>query len=295
MRYAIVDTGSNTIRMSVYECNGTEIIQTFSDVVFANLAGHIVDNELTDEGISVCCDALKKHEQTAKEQKAEFHAFATAAIRNAKNCDEIVKKVKENTNIDLKVLSGTDEGELSFLGAFSDFSVESGVMADVGGGSSEIIAFENGKITALLSIPLGSLAAYKRFVSGEIPTADEAKNIMDEITAHLDKNDKLKGIKSNTLCLVGGGVLASQKLSQVFLKSDALTAKGIKNLLSLFIARENALAILENLIPKRKLTITPGLCIYSALCSYFGAEKVEISDKGIKEGYVIKYLLNQKI
>lgn len=292
MKYAIVDTGSNTIRMSIYDCSDGVIDEIFTEAVFANLAAHIVDNELTDEGISVCCDAIKKHEQTAKDYSACFHVFATAAIRNAKNCEIIVKKVKENTNIDLKILSGTDEGELSFLGAFSDFSTNTGIMADVGGGSSEIIAFENGKIKALQSIPLGSLAAYKRFVSGEIPTPSEIESIQEEIKMYLDKNENFKNIKSDTLCLVGGGVLASQKLSQVFLKSDSLTASSIKILLSLFLARENTLSILENLIPKRKLTITPGLAIYSALCKYFGAEKIEISDKGIKEGYVKKYLLH---
>lgn len=292
MKYAVVDTGSNTIRMSIYDCSGGEINEIFTEAIFANLASHIVDNELTDRGILACCDAIKKHEQNAKEYGAEFCVFATAAIRNAKNSEKIVKKIKENTNIDLKILSGTDEGELSFLGACDDFSVKSGIMADVGGGSSEIIAFENGKIKALQSISLGSLTAYKRFLYGEIPTPDEAENIMNEVINHLDKNECFKNIKSDTLCLVGGGVLASQKLSQVFLKDSNLTAKNINTLLSLFIARPNALSILENLIPKRKLTITPGLCIYNALCKYFGAQKIEISNKGIKEGYLKKYLLH---
>ena len=229
MRYAVADTGSNTIRLSVYECSGDAIEQIFTEAVFANLAGHITDGALSDEGIEVCCAALKKHEETAREYDAEFHAFATAAIRNAKNCENIVKKVKELTDIDLEILSGEDEGELSFLGACDDFSQSSGIMADVGGGSSEIIAFEKGRIKAIQSVPLGSLAAYKRFVSGEIPTADEAENIMNEIKKSLDKNENFKDIKSDTLCLVGGGVLASQKLSQVFLKSDNLTSSGIND------------------------------------------------------------------
>lgn len=292
MKYAIADTGSNTIRMSIYDCADGLINEIFTEAVFANLAGYIKDNELTDEGILVCCDALKKHEQTAKDYGAHFCAFATAAIRNAKNFEKIVEKVKELTNIDLEILSGTDEGELSFLGACTDFSTQSGVMADVGGGSSEVIVFENGQIKSLMSIPLGSLAAYKKFVSGEIPTSAEAESIMNEIKSQLDKNEAFKNIKANTLCIVGGGVLAAKKLSQVVLKSDRLTASDITILLSLLISRENALSILENLVPKRKLTITPGLCIYSALCKYFGAENIEISDKGIKEGYLKKYLLH---
>ncbi|MBQ3181970.1 MAG: hypothetical protein IJB50_04345 [Clostridia bacterium] len=95
MRYAIVDTGSNTIRMSVYECKNDKICELFTEAVFANLAAHIVDNHLTDEGIAICCDAIKKHEKTAKEYDAYFCVFATAAIRNAKNCEKIVRKVKK--------------------------------------------------------------------------------------------------------------------------------------------------------------------------------------------------------
>ncbi len=292
MRYAVVDTGSNTIRMSVYECENGKLNVLFTEAVFANLAAHITQNRLTDEGIAICCDAIKKHEKKAKEYDAVFCVFATAAIRNAKNCEEIVKEVKENTNIDLKILSGTDEGELSFLGAYDDFSTDTGIMADVGGGSSEIIAFENGKIKSLLSIPLGSLAAYKRFVSGVIPTPDEIECIQKEIRAHLEKDKNFKNIKSDTLCLVGGGVLAAQKLSQSFLKDRTLTISGANTLMSLFVSHPDAERLLEGLIPKRKLTITPGLAIYSAVGKYFGAEKIEVSDKGIKEGYVKKYLLH---
>ena len=54
----------------------------------------------------------------------------------------------------------------------------------------------------------------------------------------------------------------------------------------------DAAEILECIVPERKLTITPGLAIYSAIGEYFGTEKIHISDKGIKEGYVLKYLIH---
>ena len=90
-------------------------------------------------------------------------------------------KVKEKTGVDLEILSGDEEGELSFLGAYEDFGVTSGVMADVGGGSSEVIAFKDGKIVCVQSVPIGSLKAFKNFVAGEIPTKGEAENIKKEI------------------------------------------------------------------------------------------------------------------
>ena len=290
MNYAVVDTGSNTIRMSVYDDNLTEL---YTEAIFANLAGHIEDNCLTDEGIDVCCEALVYHRKKATEFDAEFHVFATAAIRNAKNCDIIVKKIKEKTDIDMEILSGSDEGELSFLGAYEDFGVKCGVMADVGGGSSEVIVFDDGKIISVQSVPIGSLKAYKNFVKGEIPTKVEAENIKEEIIKYLDQNPDFKNVSTDCLCLVGGGVRAANKLSTAVLNSENLSVKGVDIMLDSFCGDESSLFIFEKLVPKRKLTITPGLAIYSAIGNYFGADKIHISDKGIKEGYVKKYLLHQ--
>lgn len=289
MNYAVVDTGSNTIRMSVYDDGLCEL---YTEAVFANLAGHIEDNCLTDEGIDVCCEAIIYHRKKAQEYDAEFHVFATAAIRNAKNCGEIAKKVKEKTDIELEILSGSDEGELSFLGAYEDFGVKEGVMADVGGGSSEIIAFKGGKIVSVQSVPIGSLKAYKTFVKGEIPTKEEAGSIKKEIIKHLDKNPDFKGISTDCLCLVGGGIRAANKLCKLVLHSDSLSINGVNTMLEAFCNDKASLFLLEKLVPKRKLTITPGLAIYSAIGGYFGADEIRISDKGIKEGYVKKYLIN---
>ena len=292
MNYAVVDTGSNTIRMSVYQWENGNMSELYTEAVFANLAGHIEQNRLTDEGIDVCCEAILYHQKKATEFDAKFCVFATAAIRNADNCTEIVNKVKEKTGIDLEVLSGADEGELSFLGAVCDFPVSDGVMADVGGGSSEVILFKEGKIVSVQSVPIGSLKAYKNFVQGEIPTKEEAENIKEEITKHLDKNSDFKGIKANSLCLVGGGVRAAYKLCRTVLGTEVLSAKAVDTMLDAFCDDENSLLLFEKLVPKRKLTITPGLAIYSAIGGYFGADKIYISDKGIKEGYVLKYLIH---
>lgn len=292
MNYAVVDTGSNTIRMSVYKYENNHLEELYTNAVFANLAGHIVDNALTDEGICVCADAILNHRYKAQEYDASFHVFATAAIRNAENTEEIVEKIKAKTGIDMEILSGDDEGELSFLGAREDFPVKTGVMADVGGGSSEVIAFHNGKPVAVQSIPLGSLAAYKAFVQGEIPTKEETEIIKKEITKHLDSNSAFKDIKADSLCLVGGGVRAARKLSRLVLKSEELSIKNIDAMLDTFIGEPAFLEIFERVIPKRKLTITPGLAIYLALGEYFGADKIYISDKGIKEGYTLKYLVH---
>jgi len=292
MNYAVVDTGSNTIRMSIYSYENNSLKEIFTEAVFANLAVFIANDSLTDEGIEICSNAILKHIKTAKEYDAQFYVFATAAIRNAKNCDEIVEKVEKRTGIKMHVLSGEEEGELSFLGAFDDFPVSCGIMADVGGGSSEIIAFSNGQIVSALSVPIGSLKAYKSFVSGEIPTYDEVDKIKKEIKKYLQSNDGFKNIKEEALCLVGGGAMASRKLANFFLKKEEFDIKTANKLLDIFVMTPDILQVLEKLIPKRKFTISTGLAIYSAIGEYFYSDKIYISDKGIKEGYAKKYIVH---
>lgn len=292
MNYAVVDTGSNTIRMSVYEYKNEKLKELFTEAVFANLAAHIEDNTLTQAGIDACSEAILYHRKKAEEYNAPLYVFATAAIRNAKNSHRIAQAVEEKTGIPLEILSGADEGELSFLGAVEDFPVTEGVMADVGGGSSEVILFSDGKIKAIQSVPIGSLKAYKSFVSGELPTQEETSCIKAEIIKYLDKNPDFKGVRTDSLCLVGGGVRAAKKLSQLVLNAEDLSVGGVDAMLGEFCKNDDALMLFEKVIPKRKLTITPGLAIYSAIGTYFGADKIHISDKGIKEGYVMKYLIN---
>lgn len=290
MNYAVVDTGSNTIRMSVYEVCDGEIKEIYTKAIFANLAGHIVENRITDEGISVCCEALCHHRETAKKYNAEYFAFATAAIRNAENSGDAVEKIFQKTGIKMEILSGDDEGTLSFSGAYDDFGVTSGVMADVGGGSSEVIVFNNGEIESVCSVPWGSLKAYKNFVSGEIPTKEEAENIKNEIKRILSENINPVNIKD--LCLVGGGVRIANKLCSMFFPEDTLNRKTVDGMLDSFINNSDIMEIFERIAPKRKYTIIPALAIYSAIGEFFETEKIAISDKGIKEGYLKKRIIH---
>lgn len=294
MRYAVVDTGSNTIRLGVYETENGQLKQIHNEAIFANLAGFIENGALTEQGILRACDALVLQQKKAESLGATPHFFATAAIRNAENRDEIVEKIKTKTALTLEVLSGEDEALLSFLGASQDFPNEKSVMADVGGGSSEIILFENGEMTASKSLPWGSLKAYKTFVKGNLPTKDEIEAIKKEITKLLTETPAFSGEMRRNLCIVGGGVRAAKMLAEIFLNKTELSVPAIDCLLEIIAeSPESVWRVLEEKLPKRAQTISPGLAIYSAVGHFFKGENVYISDNGIKEGYVKNRLLQK--
>ena len=293
MRYAVADTGSNTIRLGVYEYNETENQLTLlhNEAIFANLAAYIENGALTAEGIAVAADALRYHEKTAEGYGCPLNVFATAAIRNAVNCDEIIKSLQALTGISVDVLTGEEEAQLSFFGAISDFPKEKGIMIDVGGGSSEVIYYENGKIQALTSVPWGSLKAFKAFVHEGYPTEAEANEIKHTVLSYVKENAALSAIQCENLCIAGGGVGASAKLAATLLNTTQITVATIDTLLSqLMYDENNAQEAVVRIAPKRAATLGPGLAIYSAFGHFFGAKNVFLSDKGIKEGYILRRL-----
>ncbi len=291
MRYAVVDTGSNTIRLGIYDYENGKLNIIYNKAVFANLAGYIKNNTLTPGGIIAASEAIKLHQKTAEEYGCRLNIFATAAIRNAENTEGICNEIFKLTGENIDVLSGDDEAVLSFIGAKEDFPCKNGVMADIGGGSSEVIPFTNKKPHNFFSIPWGSLKAYKGFVKETIPTKDEINNIKLEILSHLEKNFSAEK-KQDNLCIVGGGVDASLKLTEKFLGEKSISVSGLKQIIDIVINEpESAKDIILKTVPERLETIVPGIAIYNAVSEFFGSKNIYISDKGIKEGYILNKLV----
>lgn len=294
MRYAVIDTGSNTIRMGIYEEENGILKQIYNHAFFANLAGYMENGVLSPAGIRVAEDAILSHNETAATYGCTPRVFATAAIRNAENTEEICQKINNACHTTLDVLTGEEEALFSFYGAANDFACSSGIMADVGGGSSEIISFSQKKPVAALSIPWGSLKIYNTLVRGALPTQEEVHSIQATITDALKQNETLQKTTSKNLCIVGGGVRASLKLCKEFLGQSALTTKALDEILSIIVnSPDSAGKTIQNLVPDRAKTIAPAIAIYAAVGSFFEATEIFVSDQGIKEGYILKKMMPQ--
>lgn len=295
MRYAVADTGSNTIRLGIYDYENGHLKQILNKAVFANLAGFIQNGFLSSDGIRAAENAITLHAQTAAKYGCSLNVFATAAIRNAKNTEEICSEIKLRTGTEIHVLSGEEEAELSFWGALCDFPCDDGVMADVGGGSSEIIIFSNRKPVSSLSVPWGSLKAYKTYVYGELPNKAEIVAIQSAVTQAISKHLSFKNVTKKNLCIVGGGVRASQLLANALLKTTELTVEGVNRMLNIITDNPSAAkAAIEEHAPERMQTIAPAIAIYSAVGTHFDSEQIFVSDRGIKEGYVLNVLAKSR-
>ena len=170
MTYGVIDVGSNTIRLVIYEVKENRIESLFSNKNTAGLIGYVNDGELSRKGIRKACDVLNSLQKVAAHAQVEkLYVFATASLRNIANTKEAVEEIEKETGLDIDVISGHDEAELDFEGAAHAQKLKDGIMVDIGGGSTEVVAFADGKITDAVSLEFGSLSMYKTYVSRLFP------------------------------------------------------------------------------------------------------------------------------
>ena len=208
----IVDLGSNTIRLSIYQCEGNDIRLLVGKKVTAGLAGYVQAGALSQEGIQRACEVLESYRQIAQNLELDrLDVFATASLRNITNTDEAVKILQLRTGLAVEVLSGEEEATLDFIGATHALDMQDGLLVDIGGGSTELVFYRHQKIENALSIPMGSLSMYTRHVSDLLPTKPERRAIVAEVREELGRLEELGELTTQRyplLCGVGGTTIS---------------------------------------------------------------------------------------
>lgn len=288
----IVDLGSNTIRLSIYHWEGQDFRLLLNKKTMAGLAGYVQGGVLSDSGILVACRTLSSYRALLDNfQVSKMHVFAMASLRNISNTGEAVETIRDVTGIPVEVLSGDEEAALSFKGAVLPGGVSTGLLADIGGGSFELVSYEDMSITSACSLPVGSLSLYTRFVNGLFPTPEERKAMRAYVEEQLDRA-RTAGVRRSRLCGVGGTIRALNKLSvDVFHKppeSRSMTAEELRELYKLL--KKDGRDTLRQILhaaPDRVHTLVPGLVILNTIIKAYGVEQVTASSSGVREGYLM--------
>lgn len=159
MKYAVIDVGSNTVRLCVYDvlCSEKRKFKTIMNrKIMAGLAAYIVDGAFSDEGIAEAILAVKKCIKRASYLSPDrIDVFATAVLRNISNSAQAIAAIEQGAGCSISLLSNADEAHLGFVGASSRGTLDDGALIDIGGGSTEITVIENGIDVARTSLPQG--------------------------------------------------------------------------------------------------------------------------------------------
>ncbi|HIT44873.1 MAG TPA: exopolyphosphatase [Candidatus Aphodovivens excrementavium] len=303
--YAVIDLGSNSVRMVVYEVRDDkkrtytckDFRSLINDKVMAGLAAYVEDGVFVKAGVKRAASVLKGHiKRSGYFQCKRIDIFATAVLRNASNCNEAVSAIEKEIGLPLSLLSARDEAHLGFVGATCDRSIERGTLIDIGGGSTELTRIENGKERDNVSLGQGSLSSYAQFVKDILPTPIEAQEIREAFWKHIDALPDREAFRAKTFYGIGGTVRAAAKMyAQTHgegVRPKTLTPQQVSDILQF--RRTDASAYAHSALKasaERIHTLTPGCIILESLLKGLGATKLEICKYGVREGYLIERML----
>lgn len=300
-RFGVIDLGSNSVRLVVYDVKENAAPPRFRTVVdekkMAGLAAYVVEGEFTPEGIRRAESILTSQLKTARTLRCErIDIFATAVLRNCANSDEAVAALERAIDYPINLLSAREEAHLGFVGATLGRPLESGTLIDIGGGSTELTVLNATGDTDGISLPQGSVSSYAQFVSLILPTTAECAAIEQALQTHLCALEDLPAYRTPHLFGIGGSVRAVAKMQAQALgiggKPPLITRQNLQNLFELFGAEPSSFAhSAVKACPDRVHTLVPGMVMVRTLMDSLGAEDLTVCKYGIREGYLVERML----
>lgn len=295
MKYIVIDIGSNTIKMDLYSISALGCIHLDKqESITAGLISYIENSQMNKEGINRLCSVLNQFKkQTAAMDHTHMLCFATASLRRASNAQDIIKEVFIRTNLTIQLLSEEQEALFSMKAVQHEIGInKSGIMLDMGGGSTEKVLFDNDTILSAYSMPFGCLSLYRDFVSGTLPTPEEAQRIAAYV---LDQFQDPLASKQEALYIVGGTGRAICSLhAHLYSQTDNKLYKiltvdliALKNKLLLSSHTESQL---EAIIPERKYTFMPGLIALCTIAEHAKTSQTVFPLGNVRQGYLLSIL-----
>jgi len=253
--------------------------------------------------------AIKHFSQTINRHKVEkVYAVSTSVARVARNGEEFIAKVLEQTGIPVRIVSGFEEALLTLKGIFSavDCTTHKSLLFDIGGGSTELILTEGNVPVQIASIGLGVVHLAESLVTTNPPTLEDLlslRNSIKNLLHSVDFNrDILNSIIDTSQCsLIGtaGTVTTLAAIDQQFERYDPQkinnyhlslnTVEDIYHLLSSTSLDERKAII--GLEEGREAVILPGAAIVLEIMDCFNFDQLTVSDAGLLEGILLDALV----
>jgi len=307
VRLGVLDVGSNTVHLLVVDAHrGGHPTPMSSTKSSLRLAEAIDDSgRLTRRGADKLVDTVDEFAKIAASSGcAELMAFATSAVRDAKNSDEVLARVRSQTGVDLQVLTGVDESRLTFLAVRRWYGWSAGriINLDIGGGSLEMSTGVDEVPDVALSLPLGAGRLTREWLPDDPPGRRRVAMLRDWLDTELTQAGKTV-LKAGVPDLAVGSSKTFRSLARLTGAAPSaegprakrtLTANGLRQLIA-FISRMTTAdrAELEGVSAERAPQIVAGALVAEASMRAMSLESVDICPWALREGVILRRLDNE--
>jgi len=300
MRLGVLDVGSNTIHLQVMDAHpGARPAPATNFKVELRLTEYLDDSgSISKEGIAQLHDAISHAVKHANQNKTdEILAFATSAVRDAKNSSQIIAEINQRHQIDLQILTGDEEARMTFLAArrWLGWSAGKLLVIDIGGGSLEIASGVDENPEATISLPLGAARLTRDFLTGDPYNSKDAKFLEEYVLTKLE--DELPSIlrvhDANHFVATSKTFRTLARLSGHMFNENPkyLESANLKAMISKLAEMTNSSrSELPGVSNSRAQQIVAGAIVARSVMATLDIDKVEICPWALREGIVLRRL-----
>ena len=304
MRYtmeklAIIDLGSNSIRFVVMQITDNQSYSLLYQEKEAIRLGHGLNQTgaLSEDGIqrALTCLHVYKHIMTVLGIK-ECRAVATAAVRNASNGEEFLKRVNDETGITMNIITGEREAYLGYLGVINTIAMKDFLLFDLGGASVEMTLVQDGENIHSISLPIGAVTLTEKFNTQGNPDEEAIAACLKYIRKKMNEVEWLPHIN---LPIIGIGGTA-RNIAKIDQRATNYELSKLHNYIMPLDHFENIFETLSThssanrkkipgLSSDRSDLIVAGAAVIKAIFDVTGSSEMVVSGCGLREGLFFEY------
>ncbi|MCX6121370.1 MAG: Ppx/GppA phosphatase family protein [Ignavibacteriales bacterium] len=301
MRLASIDIGTNTVLMLVADVQSNGSLHVVRDEHFIGRLGKGVDEHgiIQKETFQRILDILSQLKDIADSLGVKhLLACGTSALRDAENRQEFIDFMKESLALEIRILSGNEEAELTYLGAVSEYLSKADstryAVLDIGGGSTEIVVGSEALVTSSSSIDIGSVRLTERFLKISPPSSTALENAVQFVRDHLQNifpltpTTHILGV-AGTLTTLAALDLRIPQFDRNLVNRHVITLETIDKIFQEL--RPLSLDQLRNypqIHPSRADILLAGIIILREIMKKVHLSEITVSDRGLRYGIVIK-------
>lgn len=301
-KIAIIDLGSNSTRLVLVDILKGGYFQVVDDIKeTVRLAQDMeIDGSLQNARIAQTIKTLKMFRRLCDANNvSHIYAYATAAVRKAKNQRSFLDEVHASTGIELKVLNSDEEAQLVYQGVINSMDIPPrGIIMDIGGGSTQLIYYNRKNILNTVTLPFGSVVLTDMVKQEGLTPVEKSDMIEKYVTEELEKLEWLKDILPDTKLIgVGGSFRNIGKISRMLKKYPLSMAHNYvvgKNEFTSIYGNIRSLELdrtmkIKGLSSVRADIFPAALAAINAFLNIVGLDEIVISGSGLREGAMFRY------
>ncbi|WP_405724524.1 Ppx/GppA family phosphatase [Streptomyces sp. NBC_01537] len=304
MRLGVLDVGSNTVHLLVMDAHpGARPLPAYSHKAELRLAELLdADGAIRDDGVDRLIATVAEALEVAEDKGAEdVLSFATSAVREAANGEQVLARVARETGVQLTVLSGEEEARLTFLAARRWFGWSAGrlLLLDIGGGSLEVGYGMDEDPDAAVSLPLGAGRLTSGWLPGDPPAAEDVRALRKHVRAEiartvaefsrLGRPDHIVGTSKTfkQLARIAGAARSGDGLYVQRTLSRRQLEEWVPRLAAMTEAERMAL---PGVSEGRARQLLAGALVADAAMDLFGVSELEVCPWALREGVILRKL-----